>query len=110
MSFEFDVDMKVAMVRDMLIGVAKFDGKITEEEERLIDAICVPINDYFELYAKVTSKADGPSSMDRANLFKKRLDIIAKSVKSIREDLQVTDDERELFSAVQQLLPELPTG
>ena len=106
----FDVEMKLNLVRDMLIGVAKFDGQITEEEARLIDAICVPINDYFETFARLSSQPGGASSLDRAELFRKRLSIISKSVKTIREDLKVTADEKELFNAIQRLLPELPTA
>ncbi len=104
---DFDVHEKVEIVKSMLISIAKFDGKVTEEESRLIDRIASDVNEYFELLSRINSKGE-PSSLDRAELFKKKLNIISKAVKSIREDMRVTPDEKELFKAIQELLPELP--
>ena len=98
------------VIRDMLIGIAKFDGNITAEEARLIETVAADIHKYFELVANVTGKEEGPTSLDRAELFKARLDIIKKAVITIKADLKVTTDEMELFNAIQQILPDLPTG
>lgn len=105
---DFDVNEKVEIVRQMLIGVAKFDGNVTDEEMRLIDRIAVDVNAYFQKLAEINAKSE-PSKYDRADLFKLKLNIISKAVKSIREDMRVTPDEKELFQAIQELLPGLPS-
>ena len=104
-----DPDAKVAVIKDMLIGIAKFDGNITTEEARLIDTVAADIHKYFELVANVAAKEEGPSSLDRAELFKARLEIIKKAVITIKADLKVTTDEMELFNAIQQILLDLPS-
>ncbi|MCY3414612.1 MAG: hypothetical protein INQ03_23385 [Candidatus Heimdallarchaeota archaeon] len=103
----FDSSQKVDIIKAYLISIAKFDGKVTEEEQRLINKVAADINEYFELLANIQQKSE-ISSLDRANLFKARLNVISTAVKTIREDFRATKDEKELFKAIQDFLPELP--
>ena len=102
---DFNIEDKISIVKDMLYGIAKFHGDVTPEEERIIETIAGDIHTYFELIASVLSKPKGPSSADRAKVFTSRLDIIKKTVNDIRADMKVTTDEKELFKAIQELLP-----
>lgn len=102
---DFNIDDKIAIVKDMLYGIAKFHGDVTPEEERIIETIAGDIHVYFELISTVLSKPEGPTSADRAKVFTTRLDIIKKTVNAIRSDMKATTDEKELFRSIQEMLP-----
>ena len=65
----FDIDQKVSMVKDMLFTIAKFDGQITEEEQRLIDTVAGDVHKYFTLLAEGPLRELNPQVLNEQNYF-----------------------------------------
>ncbi|MCH8906106.1 MAG: hypothetical protein IH840_03370 [Candidatus Heimdallarchaeota archaeon] len=100
---EIDV---VRLITDEIIGIAKRDGIITEEEQTLIDSIENEMKKYKTLMEKALEDNE-ITPKERNSLFRAKLQIIKNSVKTIRQDFNVSNDEQEIINGLQKMLPEI---
>lgn len=100
---EIDV---VKLITDEITGIAKRDGVITEEEQTLIDSIETEMKKYKTLMEKALEDNE-ITPKERNSLFRAKLQIIKNSVKTIRQDFNVSNDEQEIINGLQKMLPEI---
>lgn len=102
---EDEIDV-VEMVKTEVTNIAKRDGVITDEEQRLIDSIVNEMTKYKVIMEKALDD-DEINPKERNTLFRAKLQIIKNSVKTIREDFNVSNDEQEIINGLQKILPEI---
>ena len=104
MTDNIETDEIVLKIENELNKIAGKDGIITTEERKLVDSIMVEVGKY--KYILDQSLADGKiDQRERIKLFQGKLMIVQKTVSNIREDLIVSNEEQEIITRLQQLLP-----
>ncbi|OLS22132.1 MAG: hypothetical protein HeimC2_30570 [Candidatus Heimdallarchaeota archaeon LC_2] len=104
MSENIETEKIVQIIQNELGNIADQDGKVTEEEQTLIDSIMLHINKYKNILdeALANNKID---QQERIKLFQGKLNIIQMAVSDIRQDLIVSTEEQAIMNGLQRLLP-----
>ena len=106
MSENSETEEIMQMIKGELGKIADQDGKVTGEEQLLLDSIMVQIEKYKNILDEALSNGK-IDQQERIRLFQGKLNIIQMAVSEIRQDLIVSTEEQAIMNRLQQLLPKI---
>ncbi len=105
-SENIETEKIILMIKNELSRIAGKDGKVTEDEQALINSILEEANKYKTILDKAISN-NKIDQQERIRLFQGKLNMVQKAVSKIRDDLIVSDDEQAIINGLQLLLPKI---